>query len=93
MPWVQFYRWQQWAEVYPFGSRRDDIRIGYAFAHLASIIVASQGVKGVEFKPSDFMVDFGDLPEDVGDVHPITEEEWREWKRSIKLAPIVKGNG
>jgi len=89
MSWTQFHRWQQFMEVYPFGERRADIRTGYAFAHLASIIVASQGVEGVTFKPSDFMVEFGGFGESVGDIHPITDEEWREWKRSIKLAPIV----
>ncbi len=80
-------------EAYPFGERRKDLRIGYAFAHLASIIAASQGAKGVSFKPSDFMIDFDEVVEAGSDIHPITEEEWREWKRSIKLAPIVKGGG
>lgn len=93
MPWSQFYHWMQFVEAHPVGDARRDLVTGHAFANLAAVIAASQGAKGVEFKPSEFVPDFTDLGAGgSGEVHPITEEEWREWKRSIKLAPIVKGN-
>lgn len=86
MPWSQFYRWMQFMEVQPFGERRQDLRIGYAAAHLASIIAATQGVKDISFRPIDFVPDFTGASTE--DIHPITEEEWREWKDAIRV-PIV----
>lgn len=51
MTWPELVRWRQYAELEPFGEERADLRIGYAFAKMASMFRG----KGRGFKATDFI--------------------------------------
>lgn len=75
MTWTQFVGWYVYYELEPFGEEREDLRIGFAFARLASMFTKSP------LKPSDF------IPEIKPPEDPL--ERWKRFKEDMKtLAQI-----
>ncbi len=61
MSMSEVVRWRAFYEFEPWGEKREDLRIGYAFARLASIMASLWVKNPPPVKVSDFIYDFDAL--------------------------------
>lgn len=68
---TEFYEWQAYYELEPFGEERADLRAGIIAATIANV---HRGKRSRPYKPSDFMPEY----------EPRKDKPWQEMRAVMK---------